>query len=191
MHYEGQDSAGQAAFGLDETAGHHDNQDDANAEGGARRQGLDQTMHGCRRKVYWVGARIWGDWVECFHNKPSIPNPSTESYSNGKTRVIDLAGNENGAIQHEQQTQLAQLAQRNEGARIAHNVHANSSRIVSSSTCARRPWATAYWVISRNETPARRAAFQSERWPCLYSVSPCAFLTSCKPIRSTSARVSR
>src|SRR5438132_6660423 len=89
MHYEGQDSAGQAAFGLDETAGHHDNQDDANAEGGARRQGLDQTMHGCRRKVYWVGARIWGDWVECFHNKPSIPNPSTESYSNGKTR--DLA----------------------------------------------------------------------------------------------------
>src|SRR5438132_9611990 len=87
MHYEGQDSAGQAAFGLDETAGHHDNQDDANAEGGARRQGLDQTMHGCRRKVYWVGARIWGDWVECFHNKPSIPNPSTESYSNGKTRV--------------------------------------------------------------------------------------------------------
>src|SRR3989449_9503646 len=87
MHHEGQDSAGQAPFGLDEAAGHHDNQDDANAEGGARRQGLDQTMHGCRRKGYWVSARIWGDWVECFHNRPSIPNPSTESYSNGKTRV--------------------------------------------------------------------------------------------------------
>jgi hypothetical protein len=86
MHHEGQDSAGQAAFGLDEATSHHDNQDDANAEGGARRQGLDQTMHGCRRKVHWVGARIWGDWVECFHNRPSIPNPSTESYSNGKTR---------------------------------------------------------------------------------------------------------
>src|SRR5713101_2973001 len=87
MHHEGQDSAGQAAFGLDEAASHHDNQDDANAEGGARWQGLDQTMHGCRRKVHWVGTRIWGDWVECFHNRPSIPNPSTESYSNGKTRV--------------------------------------------------------------------------------------------------------
>src|SRR6266849_696273 len=50
-------------------------------------------MHSCRRKGYWVSARIWGDWVECFHNRPSIPNPSTESYSNGKTRedgnVID------------------------------------------------------------------------------------------------------
>src|SRR5438876_8504270 len=46
-------------------------------------------MHGCRRKGYWVSARIWGDWVECFHNRPSIPNPSTESYSNGKTRVKD------------------------------------------------------------------------------------------------------
>src|SRR6266481_9225719 len=87
MHHEGQDSAGQAPFGLDEAAGHHDNQDDANAEGGARRQGLDQTMHSCRRKGYWVSARIWGDWVECFHHRPSIPNPSTESYSNGKTRV--------------------------------------------------------------------------------------------------------
>src|SRR3989440_5476851 len=88
MHHEGQDSAGQAPFGLDEAAGHHDNKDDANAESGARRQGLDQTMHGCRRKGYWVSARIWGDWVECFHNRPSIPNPSTESYSNGKTRVL-------------------------------------------------------------------------------------------------------
>src|SRR6266446_5750522 len=93
MHHEGQDSAGQAPFGLDEAAGHHDNQDDANAEGGARRQGLDQTMHGCRRKGYWVSARIWGDWVECFHNRPSIPNPSTESYSNGKTRD-DAMGDE-------------------------------------------------------------------------------------------------
>jgi hypothetical protein len=90
MHHEGQDSASQAAFGLDEAAGHHDNQDNANAEGGARRQGLDQTMHGRRRKVYWVGARIWGDWVECFHHKPSIPNPSIESYSNGKTRELGL-----------------------------------------------------------------------------------------------------
>jgi hypothetical protein len=35
MDHEGQDSAGQAAFGLDEPTGHHDNQDDANAEGGA------------------------------------------------------------------------------------------------------------------------------------------------------------
>src|SRR5438105_8850113 len=90
MHHEGQDSASQAAFGLDEATGHHDNQDDANAESGAGRQGLDQTMHGRRRKVYWVGARIWGDWGECFHNKPSIPNPSTESYSNGKTRVKEI-----------------------------------------------------------------------------------------------------
>src|SRR5713101_6444756 len=90
MHHEGQDSAGQAPFGLDEAAGHHDNQDDANAEGGARRQGLDQTMHSCRRKGYWVSARIWGDWVECFHNRPSIPNPSTESYSNGKTRGLAI-----------------------------------------------------------------------------------------------------
>src|SRR5262249_38936947 len=60
--------------------------DDANAESGARWQGLDQTMHSCRRKVHWVGTRIWGDWVECFHHRPSIPNPSTEIYSNGKTR---------------------------------------------------------------------------------------------------------
>src|SRR5947207_662208 len=44
-------------------------------------------MHGCRRKVHWVGTRIWGDWVECFHHRPSIPNPNTEIYSNGKTRV--------------------------------------------------------------------------------------------------------
>src|SRR2546425_7483350 len=73
MHHEGQDSAGQAAFGLDETAGHHDNQDDANTEGGARRQGLDQTMHGRRRKVYWVGARIWGDWVYYENTLPSPP----------------------------------------------------------------------------------------------------------------------
>src|SRR5262249_14858310 len=87
MHHEGQDSAGQAAFGLDEATSHPDNQDDANAESGARWQGLDQTMHGCRRKVHWVGTRIWGDWVECFHHRPSIPNPSTEIYSNGKTRV--------------------------------------------------------------------------------------------------------
>src|SRR6516162_8235976 len=43
-------------------------------------------MHGCRRKVHWVGTRIWGDGVECFHNRPSIPNPSPEIYSNGKTR---------------------------------------------------------------------------------------------------------
>src|SRR6266852_3723293 len=47
-------------------------------------------MHSCRRKGYWVSARIWGDCVECFHNRPSIPNPSTESYSNGKTRVLFL-----------------------------------------------------------------------------------------------------
>src|SRR2546422_9908559 len=87
MDHEGQDSAGQTAFGLDEAASQHDHQDDTNAEGSARRQGLDQTMHGCRRKGYWVGARIWRDWVECFHNRPSIPNPSTESYSNGKTGV--------------------------------------------------------------------------------------------------------
>src|SRR5467141_1006656 len=87
MHHEGQDSARQAAFGLDEAADHHNNQDDADVEGGARRQGLEQTMHGRRRKVYWVSARIGGEWVECFHNRPSIPNPSTESYSNGKTRV--------------------------------------------------------------------------------------------------------
>src|SRR5262249_8732930 len=44
-------------------------------------------MHGCRRKVHWVGTRIWGDGVEYFHNRPSIPNPSPEIYSNGKTRV--------------------------------------------------------------------------------------------------------
>src|SRR5713101_3698453 len=43
-------------------------------------------MHGCRRKVHWVGTRIWGDGVECFHNRPSIPNPGPEIYSNGKTR---------------------------------------------------------------------------------------------------------
>src|SRR6516162_3676091 len=44
-------------------------------------------MHGCRRKVHWIGTRIWGDGVEYFHNRPSIPNPSPEIYSNGKTRV--------------------------------------------------------------------------------------------------------
>src|SRR6267378_176687 len=88
MHHEGQDSARQAAFGLDEAADHHNNQDDADVEGGARRQGLEQTMHGRRRKGYWVSARIGGEWVECFHNRPSIPNPSTESYSNGKTREL-------------------------------------------------------------------------------------------------------
>src|SRR2546423_12655877 len=49
-------------------------------------------MHGCRRKVHWVGTRIWGDWVECFHHRPSIPNPNTEIYSNGKTRVHRNAG---------------------------------------------------------------------------------------------------
>src|SRR5262245_52120571 len=88
MHHEGQDSAGQAAFSLDEATSHHDNQDDANAESGTRCQGLDQTMHGCRCKVHWVGTRIGGDWVECFHHRPSIPNPSTEIYSNGKTREV-------------------------------------------------------------------------------------------------------
>src|SRR5258705_3345501 len=88
MHQEGQDSARQAALGWDEAADHHNNQDDADVEGGARRQGLEQTMHGRRRKVYWVSARIGGEWVECFHNRPSIPNPSTESYSNGKTRDV-------------------------------------------------------------------------------------------------------
>src|SRR5262245_62026981 len=50
-------------------------------------------MHSCRRKVHWVGTRLWGDWIECFHHKPSIPNPSTEIYSNGKTRVILLHPN--------------------------------------------------------------------------------------------------
>src|SRR5262249_26969553 len=75
---------------LNEATSHHDDQDDANAESGARWQGLDQTMHSCRRKVHWVGTRIWGDWVECFHHRPSIPNPSTEIYSNGKTRVIEI-----------------------------------------------------------------------------------------------------
>ena len=93
MDHEGQDSARQAACGLDEAADHHNNQDDADVEGGARRQGLDQTMHGRRRKGYWVSARIWGEWVECFHNKSSISNPSTESYSNGKTRVPVIRGN--------------------------------------------------------------------------------------------------
>jgi hypothetical protein len=71
---------------MDEAADHHDDQDDANAEGGTRRQGQDQTMYGRCRKVYWVGTRIWGDWIECFHNTPSISNPRVESYSNGKTR---------------------------------------------------------------------------------------------------------
>jgi hypothetical protein len=90
--HAGQDSAGQTAFGVDEAARQHAHQDDTNAEGRARRQGLDQTMHGCRRKGYWVGARIWRDWVECFHHRPSIPNPSTESYSNGKTGVLAEPG---------------------------------------------------------------------------------------------------
>jgi hypothetical protein len=39
MDHEGQDSAGQTAFGLDEAASQHDHQDDTNAEGSARRQG--------------------------------------------------------------------------------------------------------------------------------------------------------
>src|SRR5437867_1966663 len=82
MDHEGQDSASQAPFGLDEPTGHHDKQDDANAEGGARRQWLNQTMHRSRSQVYWVCARIWGYWVECFHNRLSIPNPSTACYSN-------------------------------------------------------------------------------------------------------------
>ena len=77
-----------APCGLDEAAGHHDHQDDANAAGGARRQGLDQTMHGCRRKVHWVGARIWGGWGEGFYHRTSLPNPSTENYANGKTRGL-------------------------------------------------------------------------------------------------------
>ena len=49
MDHEGQDSAGQAPFGLDEPTGHHDNQDEANAEGCARRHWLHQTMDRSRR----------------------------------------------------------------------------------------------------------------------------------------------
>jgi hypothetical protein len=43
---------------LDEPTGHHDQQDDANAEDGARRQWVNQTMDRSRREVRWVCARI-------------------------------------------------------------------------------------------------------------------------------------
>src|SRR6516164_11273461 len=57
-------------------------------------------MHGCRRKVHWIGTRTWGDGVEYFHNRPSIPNPSPEIYSNGKTRIQDLMDNAIGIVPH-------------------------------------------------------------------------------------------
>jgi len=49
MDHERQDSAGQAPFGLDSPTGHPDQQDDANAEGGARRQWVQQAMDRSRR----------------------------------------------------------------------------------------------------------------------------------------------
>jgi hypothetical protein len=58
MDHKGQDSAGQASFGLAEPTGHHNNQDDTNTEGSARRQWLNQTMDRSRREVRWVCARL-------------------------------------------------------------------------------------------------------------------------------------
>jgi len=61
MDHEGQDRTGQAPFRLDEPTSPHGNKDDTNTEGGAQRQGLNQTMHRSRSQIYWVSARLWGD----------------------------------------------------------------------------------------------------------------------------------
>src|SRR2546428_6528155 len=164
MHQEGQASAGEAPFGLDEAAGQHDNQDDANAEGGARRQGLDQTMHGCRRKGYWVSARIWGDWVECFHNRPSIPNPSTESYSNGKTRVI--------RSRIKSRSNSANTARKPAKARPAGVVRSRAS--VSETNPTPRAVSSCNVVIKSTRERPQRSSFQTRitsSWRCFAALS--------------------
>jgi hypothetical protein len=60
MQHQGQSSTRQATFILHQTSRHHHHQDNANAIGRARGQGLNQATNGRGHQIHWIGGRSRG-----------------------------------------------------------------------------------------------------------------------------------